>query len=122
MKALLPSYGATPARNGQSALSWLREAVPEAWRSEEPVPVVRSYESPTLDPKLIGASAAGGAFTMAISTGLPGALLGTLVGLLYKDWGWKKGATVGGVAGLLLGATLGAAGGVVAATERKKWV
>ena len=33
----------------------------------------------------------------------------------------KTGATIGGVAGLLLGSTVGAAGGVVAATERTKW-
>ena len=118
MSALLPSYGTATARNGQAYLDQWRDAIPAEWRLDEPR---EAYQPPSVSPTAVGVAAAGGALSLGISTGLPGALIGALAGLMYKPWGWKTGATIGGVAGLLLGSTLGAAGGVVAATERTKW-
>lgn len=118
MNALGPSYATRPYGD-----VWPGGFVPDEWKSDESVPWIRPYDTDPLylDPQEIGAAAAGGAFSMGVSTGIPGVFIGALAGALYEGWGWKKGAVIGGMAGLLMGAVLGAAGGVVATTERTTW-
>lgn len=119
MKALLPAYGESKAQNTINFLESLRDSViPDEWENQGEN---TRYQPPVVSTAAVAGSAAGSALKTSLSLSLPGVLLGALAGHYYKHWDWKKGAIVGGVAALVVGSTVGAATGVVAATERKVW-
>jgi hypothetical protein len=119
MKALLPAYGGSKAQNTLDYLASLRDSViPDEWETQGGN---TRYQPPVVSTAAVAGSAASSALTTSLSLSLPGILLGALAGHYYKSWDWKKGAVVGGVAALVVGSTVGAATGVVAATERKAW-